>query len=127
MKNFRTFELALAFYKKCQKIEVKNRHIRDQFERASLSIVLNIAEGSGRLTEADKRRFYSIALGSLNETKCLLQIMERDALLPDCLTASYLIFGSSKSLNPSPNKLNDNTITNIQSPGIVTSQGSDSI
>ena len=96
MKNFRTFELALAFYKKCQKIEIKNRHVRDQFERASLSIVLNIAEGSGRLTEADKRRFYSIALGSLNETKCILQIMDRDALLPDCHLLACCLMGLIK-------------------------------
>jgi len=92
MKNFRTFDLALDFYKKCQKIEIKNRHIRDQFERASLSIVLNIAEGSGRISEADKRRFYIIALGSLKETQCILQIMDRNALLPECrLIASCLI------------------------------------
>ncbi len=92
MKNFRTFELALEFYKKCQKIEVKNRHIRDQFERASLSIVLNIAEGSGRLTEADKRRFYSIALGSLKETECRLIASCLMGLIrkPGSLILSYL-------------------------------------
>ena len=37
---------------------------RDQIFRASDSIVLNIAEGAGRMAQADKRRHYSYAKGS---------------------------------------------------------------
>jgi hypothetical protein len=33
-------------------------HLADQFTRASLSIVLNIAEGAGKLSKLDKRRYY---------------------------------------------------------------------
>jgi four helix bundle protein len=80
MKNFKTFDIALEFYTNCQKIKVPNRVLRDQFERASLSVVLNISEGYGRLTEKDRRRFYSIAFGSLRETQCLLKIMKQDEL-----------------------------------------------
>ena len=42
--------------------------------RASSSVVLNIAEGSGKLTFADRRRFYSIALGSLRESVAALEL-----------------------------------------------------
>lgn len=83
MRNFKTFDLALNFYRNCQKVQIKNRNIRDQFERASLSVVLNISEGYGRATEKDRRRFYVIAFGSLRETQCLLRIMNEKKLLAE--------------------------------------------
>jgi hypothetical protein len=33
-------------------------HLADQLSRASTSIVLNIAEGAGKYSKADKRRYY---------------------------------------------------------------------
>ena len=33
-------------------------HLADQFSRASLSIVLNLAEGAGKHSRPDKRRCY---------------------------------------------------------------------
>ncbi|MCB0317906.1 MAG: four helix bundle protein, partial [Bdellovibrionales bacterium] len=45
--------------------------IADQLSRASSSIPLNIAEGSGKLTEKDKKRFYSIARGSAMECSAI--------------------------------------------------------
>lgn len=47
-----------------------------QLYRASLSISLNIAEGSSRYTNADKRRFFVIARGSAFETSALISILE---------------------------------------------------
>ena len=81
MKNFRTYELALELYKKCQTIRIGNAVVKNQFERASLSIVLNLAEGVGRITAKDRRRFYSIAMGSLRETQSLLMILHQQELL----------------------------------------------
>lgn len=34
-------------------------YIRDQLKRASISSVINIAEGSGKFSKADKRKFYT--------------------------------------------------------------------
>jgi four helix bundle protein len=49
--------------------------IRGQLSRASLSIVLNLAEGSAKPTPKERRRVYAIALGSLRETEALLHIL----------------------------------------------------
>ncbi len=49
--------------------------LRDQIFRASDSIVLNIAEGAGRIARADKRRHYSYALGSAMECGAPLALL----------------------------------------------------
>ena len=49
--------------------------LRDQLERASISIVLNIAEGCGRTSPADKARFYAMARGSATESAAVLDLL----------------------------------------------------
>src|SRR4051794_40011913 len=43
-------------------------HLADQFTRASLSIVLNLAESAGKHSKLDKRRYYVTARGSGTES-----------------------------------------------------------
>ena len=62
----------------------QHRTLRDQLERASLSIVLNIAEGAGRRAGPDKRRFYEIARGSTTETAAIVDVLgARKLTAPD--------------------------------------------
>ena len=44
-------------------------------ERAALSIVTNLAEGSGRSHRNDRKRFFEFAMGSLRETQALLEVL----------------------------------------------------
>ncbi len=57
------------------------RFLVDQLNRASLSISANIAEGNGRFTKADRRNFFGIARGSVQECVPLLELAHRRRLL----------------------------------------------
>jgi four helix bundle protein len=52
-------------------------HLADQFTRASTSIVLNLAEGAGKYSKPDKRRYYLISRGSATESAALLDVCFR--------------------------------------------------
>jgi four helix bundle protein len=49
--------------------------LRDQLDRASVSIVLNIAEGAGRTTGPDKAHFFAIARGSATESAAVMDLL----------------------------------------------------
>ena len=57
--------------------------LADQLNRASLSIAANIAEGNGRFTKADRRNFFGIARGSVQECVPLLEVARRHGFIDD--------------------------------------------
>ena len=58
-------------------------HLADQFTRAATSIVLNLAEGAGKHSKPDKRRYYLTARGSATESAALLDVCLRLTLLDE--------------------------------------------
>ena len=78
MTNFRTYNLAVRLYRQCDRIKCKS-YLRDQLMRASLSVVLNLSEGSAKFTEKDRKRFYNIAYASCREVKTILGLIDRNA------------------------------------------------
>ena len=58
--------------------------LADQLNHAALSIAANLAEGNGRFTKPERRNFFGIARGSLQECVPLLELAARQSLLkPD--------------------------------------------
>jgi len=53
----------------------------DQLNRAALSIAANIAEGNGRFTKPDRKNFFGIARGSVQECVPLLELARRRKLI----------------------------------------------
>lgn len=75
MKNFRTYQLALQLSHGSQGLKLTAPY-KDQFQRAVLSVALNLAEGSAKTSNADRRRFYEIAHGSFKEAKVIIDVLE---------------------------------------------------
>jgi four helix bundle protein len=55
--------------------------LADQLNRAALSIAANIAEGNGRFTKPDRKNFFGICRGSVQECVPLLELAARQGLL----------------------------------------------
>ena len=53
--------------------------LRDQLDRASTSIIANIAEGAGEFSPSEKKRFYRMARRSVNEVAAWLDILAQRA------------------------------------------------
>ena len=82
MQKFKTYQLAIQFYRNCKILNLKEP-LRNQFQRAVLSIVLNLAEGTAKPTAKDRRKFYRISLGSLRETQAMLDIIGHIELIKE--------------------------------------------
>jgi len=63
----------LSFLNKAEKIDI---YIRDQWKRASLSSLLNLAEGTGMMSNQDKRHFYTSARGSVFECVSIINLLK---------------------------------------------------
>ncbi len=75
LKTFRSYQLALRFFFLVRQVR-GTPFLRDQLHRAAGSIALNLAEGYGRSAPADRRRHFTIALGSLRECQAALAMLE---------------------------------------------------
>lgn len=108
----------LTVYNKAKSLNLKvaellkvvkiDRVTNDQLRRAAFSIMLNIAEGSGRFTKPDKRNFYVIARGSTFECVAILDYLrdiesiqqaEYDSFYSDLEELSKMLFGLIKGLS----------------------------
>lgn len=64
--------------------------LKDQLRRASISMVINIAEGSGKYSKPDKKNFYTTARGSAYECVSLFEIiLEENYITKECFDSFY--------------------------------------
>ncbi len=66
---------------------------KDQLDRASTSIALNIAEGNGKFSSRDRARFLEMARGSALECAACL-----DVLVARRITAAERVIGAKEQL-----------------------------
>jgi four helix bundle protein len=86
------YDVALELQVLCATLVPRgHRVLEDQLQRASLSVVCNIAEGAGRRSRKDKRRLYTIARGSATETAAIIDVLRLRRLAPEgaCRTARF--------------------------------------
>ncbi len=99
----------LAVYRKALELlaavraaQIADTKLRDEALRAAKSVCLNIAEGSGRVSRADKARVYAIARGECVECVAAIEIAvtagdaveEASRHAVQCGTEVYLMLGA---------------------------------
>lgn len=75
--RLKVYELALLTAKRVPTL-VRNWpfYLSDQVKRALSSIILNIAEGNGRNSPKDRKRFFNIACASAKESASVFDIAQ---------------------------------------------------
>lgn len=91
LQNFRSYQLAKEIYRQSKGLRLRGE-MRDQFERAMLSVVLNLAEGSGKTSPRERARFYAIALGSLREVQAVFDLAGEVAFFDKANILGAMIF-----------------------------------
>jgi len=97
---------------------------KDQLDRASTSIVLNLAEGNGKRSHPDRCRYFDIARGSTVECAACLDVlarrgklsgavvMEGKAILLEIVSMTAgLIARFTAGVNEDPSAYGDNIVT----------------
>lgn len=86
----------------------------NQLVRAALSIILNIAEGSGKNSDKELNRFFDIATGSVNETLAGLDVLKDNRIISEesfnklfenCKSIAKQLGGFKKHIKNNPNSL----------------------
>ena len=79
-ENLDVYQLSLEYvafaFGLADRLQGPVRHARDQLLRASQSIPLNIAEGNGKASDPDRRRFFEIARGSALECAAIQDVLQ---------------------------------------------------
>ncbi len=97
LANFKAYQLALTLNQECQGIKAKG-YIQDQLLRASLSIVLNLAEGSAKSGRKDRCRFYEIAFGSTREVQAIVSVLSKGKAIALADQTAACVFALIRSL-----------------------------
>ena len=79
-KKAKTFNAHIRDFMKRTKLDPTTK---DQLRRPAFSVVLNLAEGSGRFTKPDRRNFYVISRSSVFECIAILDVLKDESIVED--------------------------------------------
>lgn len=71
----------LKVIKVTNSFDKKFDYLANQIRRSSLSVILNIAEGSAKISDKDFNRYLEMAMGSVNETVAGLEVAQEMNLI----------------------------------------------
>ncbi|MBL0072110.1 MAG: four helix bundle protein [Bacteroidetes bacterium] len=74
-----------------------DKMVVDQLNRASLSIILNIAEGSGKFSNPDRKKFFIIARASIFECVAILDILHDENKIDSSVFKNQLVISDQIS------------------------------
>lgn len=81
----RVYQEAIDFHRLIVSLTRKFSHefdyLRNQVRRSSLSVALNIAEGSAKNSDKDFARYIAISLGSINESMASCEVALAESLI----------------------------------------------
>jgi four helix bundle protein len=87
----RIYQRALELVRLCKEatdaMPVGYGYLSDQLRRSAASVVLNYAEGYGKTTQAERRRFFQISRASAYEVAATLDVAQCLGVIPDALRA----------------------------------------
>lgn len=104
----KAFELNKRVYRILKDRKIIPRYVKDQLGRASLSVMLNIAEGSGRFSAKDRRNFFVTSRSSVFECAAIVEFLfsekeiteeEKNSLIGSFEEISKILFVMIKNLN----------------------------
>jgi four helix bundle protein len=72
-----------------QKLKDVDPYIVEQWKRATLSSLLNLAEGTGRVSDSDKRHFLTLARGSIFESVAILDLLHSQNAIPENIYTEF--------------------------------------
>jgi four helix bundle protein len=88
-ENLEVYKKAFATNKTMYRFLKSNKGVpsyaKDQLGRASMSIMLNIAEGSAKFSNKDRRNFYITARGSAFECAALTTFLSDEGEIPEAI------------------------------------------
>jgi four helix bundle protein len=91
-----SFNFSFDVYQLCKKLPPTERFtLGDQMRRAALSIPSNIAEGKGRMSDNELRRFCLIAYGSAMEVQTQILFCQKLQIVPDEIIRDLLVKNES--------------------------------
>lgn len=110
-QKLEVYNKAKVFHLHCKRIILENKldqYVKNQLGRASFSVPLNIAEGSGKFSKKDRRNFFIIARASAFECVAIIDILKDQGKISDkevelimngAEELSKMLFAMIKNLN----------------------------